>query len=93
MMTEGKTMKSLGNQALGNGNEHFGVHDRNGFCPQRGCITPPCQDGCFPCALSCPLCREALRCNECGMTALDSERCTNGRCENCCPQVCKHVTA
>lgn len=28
----------IGTEALGNGNDHFGVHEQNEFCKQRGCI-------------------------------------------------------
>ena len=53
--------------------------------------TPPCRDQKFPCVLGCLLCREALRCNECGSDVYGSfQLCTNGRCNNCCPKVCKH---
>lgn len=31
-------VKMLGSQSLGNGNPHFGVHDANNFCDQRGCM-------------------------------------------------------
>jgi hypothetical protein len=27
----------LGRDAMGNGNDHFGVHKENNFCAQRGC--------------------------------------------------------
>jgi hypothetical protein len=30
-------MKMIGIEALGNGNDHFGIHESNDFCRQRGC--------------------------------------------------------
>ena len=33
--------KMVGTEALGNGNEHFGIHDRTPFCKQRDCIEVP----------------------------------------------------
>lgn len=28
----------MGTEALGNGNDHFGIHEQNQFCKQRGCV-------------------------------------------------------
>ena len=30
--------KMMGTEAMGNGNEHFGIHDEDSFCRQHGCI-------------------------------------------------------
>jgi hypothetical protein len=29
--------RMMGNDAMGNGNDHFGIHDENDFCARRGC--------------------------------------------------------
>ena len=33
-----KFSKMVGRDALGNGNDHFGEHNENLFCRQRGCV-------------------------------------------------------
>jgi hypothetical protein len=45
----------------------------------------------FPHGISCPDCRAANRCNQCGKSATRRDRCTNGRCPGCCLIHCKHM--
>ena len=57
----------------------------------------------FPHGVSCADCREEKRCNHCGKPGTEwrgytpfmdgwPDRCTNGRCPECCRNQCHHVT-
>lgn len=51
----------------------------------------PQHEGERPHGISCPGCREARLCNECGeRTTIMTGRCVNGRCRRCCPKRCHH---
>lgn len=43
---EQRTM--IGIDALGNGNDHFGLHEENNFCRQRGCVEAPRNNRSWP---------------------------------------------
>lgn len=58
----------------------------------------------FPHEVSCQCCRDRRRCNYCGKNSTEwrghgphvdgwPDRCTNGRCLNCCQKHCTHITS
>jgi hypothetical protein len=45
-----------------------------------------------PHEICCEACRQGNICNYCGSPTKKINRCTNGRCPQCCAKNCKHVT-